>query len=154
MDPKNKSSKTLCALRYLLSIVVLAVSTAHVLAAFQGPKSMFLAMSAMGVLCLVCLPHLVSATCEIEKSTLQVMLMSAAMAVAHLLWISMSGHQGHGQAHGHVADRLSPLAADAAGQHSATMLGLIALELATLAVASIVLRASRALRNQPALPVN
>ncbi|MGL3805555.1 hypothetical protein ACSYDW_05600 [Paeniglutamicibacter sp. R2-26] len=130
------------AMSWLLRGVVLLVSAAHLLAALGSEGVSALAMGAMGALCLTCLPHLRAARCNLGKSALQLMLMSAAMAVIHLLWIGMPGMEGHG--HGAHAGR------GPAGEHGAAMLGLVALELLALATASAVLRHSHPARREPA----
>ena len=107
----------------------------------RGPSAV--AMGAMGALCLTCLPHLWTAKCDIEKSALQLMLMSAAMALVHLFWIGLPGMDGHG--HGAHAGPGS------AEQHGAAMLALIALELVALALASVVMRINRSVRRESAL---
>lgn len=131
------------ALRWLLGGVVLLVSAAHLLAALGTQGFSAVVMSAMGVLCLICLPHLAAVTCDIEKSALQLLLMSGAMALIHLFWIGLPDMAGH--SHGaHVTG--------AADQHSGIMLALIALELASLALASVVMRMNRPVGQAFALP--
>ena len=137
-------TRTARVLPWLLGGTVLVVSAAHLLAALGGHGSSAVAMGAMGALCLTCLPHLWAAKCSIEKSALQLMLMSAAMALVHLFWIGVPGMDGHG--HGAQA---GPGSAD---RHGAVMLALIALELVSLALASVVMRLNRSMGQESALP--
>lgn len=139
-----RATTTARVLPWLLGGVVLLVSAAHLLTALGGRGSSAVVMGAMGALCLTCLPHLWAAKCDIEKSALQLMLMSAAMALVHLFWIGVPGMDGHG--HGAHA---GPGSAD---QHGAAMLALITLELVALALASVVMRLNRSVCRESALP--
>lgn len=143
MDLKQvRAARKARTLRWLLGGVVLLVSAAHLLAALGTRGFSAVVMSAMGVVCLMCLPHLATAKCNIEKSALELLLMSGVMALIHLLWIGLPGMDGH--SHGaHVAGVVN--------HHSAIMLALIALELASLALASIVMRMNRTVGQELAL---
>lgn len=128
----------------LLGGIVLVAASAHVVTALGGQGAMAVAMGAMGLLCLTCLPHLWSAKCDIEKSALHLMLMSAAMALVHLFWIGVPGMEGH--------DHGAHAAAGSADRHGAGMLALIALELVAMTLASVVMRINRSMCQKSALP--
>ena len=140
----NRAARIGRVLQWLLGGVVLLVSAAHLLTALGVRGFPAVAMGAMGALCLTCLPHLMAAKCDIEKSALQLLLMSAAMALAHLFWMGAPGMAGH--------DHGTHTAMGSVGQHGAAMLSLIALELAALALASVVMRINRSICQESALP--
>jgi hypothetical protein len=121
---------------WLLGATSLGAAAAHVLTSLGGHGLMALLMGGMGLLCLTCLPHLQATTQGIEKSALNLILMSGSMAVVHMLLIGLPGMEGHNHG-GSAASASAPEA------HGAVMLGMIGIELLALMVASAVLRVNR-----------